>query len=68
MLEINGINTQESGKTAWFLTPQLYVGLVKRGHVAVSLGGQIPVAGDRPCDYRIVSFLLWEYAEDGLWW
>jgi hypothetical protein len=38
----------------------IYLGLVKRGHIAVSLGGQIPVAGERPFEYRVVSFPLWE--------
>jgi cytochrome c553 len=68
MLELNTITALETGDTAMLLTPQLYIGLVKRGHVAFSLGGQIPVAGERPFDYRILSFLLWEYADGGLWW
>jgi hypothetical protein len=68
MLELNGTTALESGETNLFLTPQLYIGLVKRGHIAFSFGGQIPVAGARPFDYRLVSFLLWEYADGGLWW
>ncbi|MDZ7363892.1 MAG: cytochrome c [candidate division KSB1 bacterium] len=68
MLELNGVRTFETKETSWFVTPQLYLGLVKRGHIAVSLGGQIPVAGARPFDYRLMSFLLWEYADGGLWW
>jgi cytochrome c553 len=68
MLELNGIRTFETKETTWLVTPQLYLGLVKRGHVALSVGGQIPVAGARPFDYRVVSFLLWEYADGGLWW
>lgn len=52
-----------------FLTPEVYKGLTKRGHVAVAVGAQIPVAGDGdPFDYRILAFLLWEYTDGGLWW
>jgi hypothetical protein len=69
MLEFNGVTVPRArGKTELFLTPQLYLGLVRRGHIAFSFGGQIPVSGERPFDYRLVSFLLWEYADGGLWW
>jgi len=68
MLEFNGATVTGTGKTKLFVTPQLYLGLVRRGHIAFSLGSQIPVSRERPFDYRIVSFLLWEYADGGLWW
>lgn len=68
MLEFNGITATESGKTELFITPQFYYGLVRRGHIAVSFGSQIPVSSERPFDYRLVGFLLWEYADGGLWW
>jgi mono/diheme cytochrome c family protein len=52
-----------------FLTPQVYKGITARGHVAVAVGAQIPVAGDAdPFDYRVLAFLLWEYTDGGLWW
>jgi mono/diheme cytochrome c family protein len=69
MVEFNGITVPRArGRTELFITPQLYLGLVRRGHIAFSLGSQIPVTRERPFDYRIVSFLLWEYADGGLWW
>jgi len=68
MVEVNGISNMENGQSQLLLTPQLYIGLVKRGHVAFSLGGQIPVAGEKPFDYRLLGFLLWEYADGGIWW
>lgn len=68
MLEANGVTNLENGASLLFLTPQLYLGLVKRGHVAVSVAGQFPVAGEKPFDYRLLGFLLWEYADGGLWW
>lgn len=68
MLEVNGIKSFETGANSLFLTPQMYIGLVKRGHIALSVGTQIPIAGERPFDYRVVAFFLWEYADGGLWW
>lgn len=68
MLELNGSTALKSGVTELFLTPQLYIGLVRRGHIAISFGSQIPLSNERPFDYRIVSFFLWEYADGGLWW
>ena len=67
-LELNGIHVLGEPGSSLFLTPQLYIGLVKRGHLALSIGTQIPVAGERPFQYRIVGFLLWEYVDGGIWW
>lgn len=68
MLEINGIRAWPADKTTIMLTPQIYFAFVKRGHVAFSVGSQIPVTNERPFDYRIMTFLLWEYVDGGLWW
>lgn len=68
MLEMNAIRELSNGDTALILTPQVYFAFVDRGHIALSLGSQIPVAGEKPYDYRLVAFLLWEYADGGLWW
>lgn len=63
---LQNVTTQEHNL---FLTPEIYKGITKRGHVAVALGAQIPVAGDAdPFDYRILAFVLWDYADGGLWW
>ena len=67
-LELNGIHVLGEPGSSLFLTPQLYIGLVKRGHLALSIGTQIPVAGERPFQYRILGFLLWEYVDGGIWW
>jgi mono/diheme cytochrome c family protein len=66
-VELDGVQNVTANRNTLFLTPQLYRGLSKRGHVAV--GAQVPVAGDRdPLDVRVLAFLLWEYADGGLWW
>jgi hypothetical protein len=68
MLEMNIVKGLETDEASLLLTPQLYIAAVKRGNVAFSLGGQIPVAGDKPFDYRLLFFFLWEYADGGIWW
>ncbi len=50
------------------VVPALYTGITKLGHVAVSVGTELPLVGDRSYDYRIVAFFLWEYADGGMWW
>lgn len=50
------------------LTPQVYWGITPRGHLALSMGYEIPIAGSRPFDGTIVAFLLWDYVDGGLWW
>ena len=51
-----------------FITPQIYKGLSKRGHIAVAVGAQIPVAGDTdPLAVRVLTFFLWEYNDGPLW-
>lgn len=49
------------------LGPTLYVPLSRRGHVALGVGGQLPVAGTRPYDWLFGSFLLWDFADGPLW-
>lgn len=68
MVELNLVKSLEASSASLLVTPQLYIAFVKRGHLAFSLGGQFPVAGDSPFDYRILGFFLWEYADGGIWW
>ena len=67
-LEMEVLQNVTAQQANFFLTPEIYKGITKRGHVAVALGAQIPVAGPDPFDYRILAFLLWDYADGGLWW
>ncbi len=56
----------DGGDTEWSLLPQVLFGLSKGGHVAASLGVEIP-DGDQPYDYRIHFFLLWDWADGPFW-
>jgi mono/diheme cytochrome c family protein len=49
------------------LGPTLYLPLSRRGHVAMSLGTQLPVAGTRPYNWLVGSFLLWDFADGPFW-
>ncbi len=50
----------------WFL-PQAYVVLSRRGHVALSVGPEIPVRRDPDVRFRVRAFLLWDYADGPFW-
>ena len=52
---------------ATVLGPTLYVPLSRRGHVAFAVGAQLPVAGVRPYDWLLGSFLLWDFADGPFW-
>ena len=52
---------------ATVLGPGLYLPLSRRGHVAISAGAQFPVAGRRPYDWLVGSFLLWDFTDGPLW-
>ncbi len=68
-LEVETLQDVTAKQHHLFLTPEIYKGISKRGHLAVAVGAQIPVAGDAdPFDYRVLGFFLWEYTDGGLWW
>ncbi len=68
MVEFSGVHELDSDENTLLITPQIYFAFVKSGHIALSLGGQVPVAGHRKNDFRLVAFFLWEYVDGGLWW
>ena len=61
-------NLQGESNNVLLLTPQLYTSLRLRGHVALRVGAQIPIAGTDPFHYRIGAALVWDYLDGGLWW
>jgi mono/diheme cytochrome c family protein len=68
-VEVEALQNVTARQHNLFVTPQVYKGLSKRGHLALAVGAQIPVAGDTdPFDYRLLAFFLWDYADGGLWW
>jgi mono/diheme cytochrome c family protein len=50
------------------LIPQVHLALSKRGHVAINVGLEVPLAGAREdYRYRVHTFLLWDMADGGFW-
>lgn len=46
--------------------PQMWVQLSRLGHVAASLGVEVPVRPAGSGDARIIAFLLWDFGDGGL--
>jgi mono/diheme cytochrome c family protein len=55
------------GDTEIAVIPQVFAGINRRGHVALSVGVEVPVSGLDDRDYRVHAFLLWDIA-DGMFW
>lgn len=64
--EIVGTKTLGVNKHTISIVPKLYIALTKRGHLAISLGREIPIYGGIPFKYRYVSFILWDYVDGGI--
>jgi len=43
--------------------PQCWVQLSRLGHVAASLGAQLPAVGLEPRHPRLIAFVLWDYGD-----
>ena len=48
------------------LIPQAQIGLNKRGHVMLNLGAEIPLNDTDRYDYRGYAYLIWDFADGGL--
>ena len=65
MLEA-GWTVPREGQQALALFPQAWVQLSRLGHVAASLGVELPVAGPDPKQARLVAFVLWDFGDGPL--
>ncbi len=54
------------GQQEFALIPQVWVQLSRLGHVAASLGAEIPVAGPQPRTAKLVAFVLWDFGDAAL--
>ncbi len=48
------------------LIPQAQIGLNKRGHIMLNLGAEIPLNETDRYDYRAYAYLIWDFADGGL--
>ncbi len=65
-VELMGVKTLGANEHTISLVPKLYIALTRRGHLAISIGREIPIYGGSPFKYRYVSFVLWDYVDGGI--
>lgn len=65
MLEA-GWEVPTSGGSTLALYPQVWFQLSRLGHVAASVGLQVPAAGPGPRRSTLAVFVLWDYGDGGL--
>lgn len=51
------------GVSALSMYPQLWVRLSRLGHVAGSVGAELPATGPEPRHPRLIAFVLWDYGD-----
>ncbi len=65
-LEATVTSPFDGGELEATLIPQALVGLTRGGHVAFAVGVEVPVTGV-DYDYRVRTFLLWDFADGPFW-
>ena len=64
-LELGG-TLPRGGSGTLSLVPQVRIQLSRLGHVAGSIGVELPVQGPEPRHPRLTAFVLWDYGDAGL--
>jgi mono/diheme cytochrome c family protein len=67
-VELTGAKNLTSAEHRESIIPKVYWGITPRGHLALSIGFEIPLNSPEPYDGRIVAFLLWDFVDGGIWW
>lgn len=62
MLEV-GWDVPRGGPNALALYPELWIRLSRLGHVAASIGAELPATGPPPRPSRLVAFVLWDFGD-----
>ena len=58
-----GWTVPTAGERTLSLYPQMWVQLSRLGHVAASLGAELPVVGPEPRHPRVIAFVLWDFED-----
>jgi mono/diheme cytochrome c family protein len=67
MVELAGAREFTSGEsTHWDVVPQVQISLSRRQHILVNVGVQIPVNEREGRPTRILTYLLWDWFDGGL--
>ena len=62
MLEA-GWAVPKTSERALSFYPQVWIRLSRLGHVAGSLGAELPATGPEPRHPRLIAFVLWDYGD-----
>ena len=62
MLEA-GWTVPTAGERALSFYPQVWIRLSRLGHVAGSLGAELPATGPEPRHPRLIAFVLWDFGD-----
>jgi len=62
MLEA-GWSVPTAGERALSFYPQVWIRLSRLGHVAGSLGAELPATGPEPRHPRLIAFVLWDFGD-----
>ncbi len=65
MVEAGWVVPREGGRTLSFY-PQMWIQLSRLGHVAGSIGAELPAVGPEPRRPKLIAFLLWDFGDAGL--
>ena len=55
-----------SGERTLSFYPQMWIQLSRLGHVAGSIGAELPAVGPEPRRPKLIAFLLWDFGDAGL--
>jgi hypothetical protein len=66
MVEAGWTIPREGGPSSAALYPQVWIQLSRLGHVAASIGAEIPLTDTATRDPRLVAFVLWDFGDGGL--
>lgn len=58
-----GWDVPVEGERALSFYPQLWVQLSRLGHVAASVGAELPAVGPEPRHPKLTAFILWDYGD-----
>ncbi len=61
-----GWDVPRRGEPTLSVYPQTRIRLSRLGHVAASLGAELPARGPEPRHPRLIAFVLWDYGDAGL--
>ena len=61
-----GWTVPRAGSSTLSFYPQMWIQLSKLGHVAGSIGAELPAVGPEPRHPRLIAFLLWDFGDAGL--